>query len=331
MLSGNNKRSNKGWRGRNHRGTARLCVAATGLLVAGCGQVATVHPSATTTPAAPSIAAVTATPTGTGVPPATPPVRRGPVVIGHCVGVPILLYHYIRVVNRVRDPLGWRLSVTPPEFQAQMDWLRVAGGHPVTLAQMMSAVEGGPPLPPHPVMLTFDDGYADFATAVVPDLVANRFVGTDFVISGFIGHTSYMTASQVVEVVREGMVIGAHTETHVDLAAESSAAAWGQIEGSRTALMQLTGTKVLDFAYPYGDFDNEVVALVAKAGFRDAVTELGGDRQCYGLRYYVPRTEVVGSDTVWSFAAKARIAGPPRGWVDPGWPPTPTPTATHRR
>ena len=49
---------------------------------------------------------------------------------------------------------------------------------------------------------------------------------------------------------------------------------------------------------------------MARAGFRDAVTELGGDQQCYGFRYALPRTEVVGSDTVALFAVKAVIARP---------------------
>ena len=129
-------------------------------------------------------------------------------------------------------------------------WLHRAGGHPVTLAEVMSAINGGPSLPSHPLVLTFDDRYADFVTTAVPDLMANGFIGTDFVISGFIGHSSYMTASQIVAVVSDGMVIGAHTETHPDLAAESLAAAWAQIAGSRRVLMQLTGTMIRDFAYP---------------------------------------------------------------------------------
>jgi hypothetical protein len=49
------------------------------------------------------------------------------------VRVPILEYHYVRVNADPRDRLGFNLSVTPPDFGAQMDWLQNSGFHPIDL------------------------------------------------------------------------------------------------------------------------------------------------------------------------------------------------------
>ena len=238
------------------------------------------------------------------------------VSTGPCLNVPILVYHYIRIVTNPNDRLGWGLSVTPAEFTAQMDWLRRAGGHPVTLAQLMKALSGGPALPPHPVVLTFDDGYADFATAALPVLLSDGFVATDYVVSGFLGRSNYMTVAQVQQADRDGMVIGAHTVHHVDLVALPAAAAAGEIDVSKSTLQQVLGHPVLDFAYPYGYSDASVATMVADAGFDDAVTMNPGTQQCASWRYLLHRTRVGGGDTVWSFAAKAGIPGPPYGWTD---------------
>jgi peptidoglycan/xylan/chitin deacetylase (PgdA/CDA1 family) len=283
------------------------------LVLAGCGEAAV-------KPVASSHVVIRSTPSATISPtpqPQTAPASPATVGLSSCVRVPILTYHYIRAYNNPNDQLGIGLSVSPTEFKAQMDWLKTAGGHPVTLAQVMAAINGGPALPSHPVVLTFDDGYADFATAAAPVLVADGFVGTDFVVSGFMGRPRYMSEAQVQQVSAEGMVIGAHTETHVELTAVSLATAWEQISGSKKALEQLLGEPILDFAYPYWAYNTAIAGLVAKAGFRDAVALNSGITQCLTQKYFLARMRVVGGSTVWSFASEAGVNQPPHGWTDP--------------
>ena len=167
------------------------------------------------------------------------------------------------------------------------------------------------------MVLTFDDGYADFATAAVPVLRDDHLLATDFVVSGFMGRPSYMTAAQVQLVNQEGMVIGAHTVHHVDLVALPPAAAAAEIATSKARLQGLLSHRVDDFAYPYGDVDPTVAALVAAAGFRDAVTTEAGTSQCASAPDMLRRIRIGGSDTVWSFASKAEIPEPPSSWQDP--------------
>jgi len=250
-------------------------------------------------------------------PPGAAP-RAVPLLWVGGTAVPILVYHYIRVNPVATDKVGWDLSVTPTEFQAQMDWLHEAGGRTVTLEQVVAALNGGPRLPAHAVVLTFDDGHDDFATRAAPVLKADGFVGISFVVSGFLGRSGYMTAAQVQQVSAMGMVIGDHTVNHVDLAAMSPQLARNEILACQATLQQLVGKPVLDFAYPYGDYNSTDAAIVAAAGFRDAVTTDAGTLQTYDGRFLMHRIRIGGGDSVWSFAGKAGIARPPSNWTDPG-------------
>lgn len=234
-------------------------------------------------------------------PSATTATARGGVV------VPILLYHYIRINPVPTDRVGFNLSVTPQHFAQQMQLLHDAGAHAITLADLMHSLTTGAPLPPHPVVLTFDDGYADFATVAAPIMATLGLRATDFVVSGFIGRPNYMTAQQILQVQAMGMVIGCHTVHHVALAHVPLAVARVEIDLARLQLQQLTHTSVDDFAYPYGDFDTAVVGLVEQAGFRDAVTTLPGIVHTLAQRFVLTRERIGGTDTLASFAAKAHV------------------------
>ena len=215
-------------------------------------------------------------------------------VTGPVVDIPILCYHYVRIDFKASDVLGINLSVTPTLFAEQMELLHADGAVPITLAQLVSAMQDRTALPRHAVVLTFDDGYADFATVVEPILAHYHFVATDYVVSGFLTRPGFMTAAQVRQMDRDGMVIGSHTVNHVDLAALSPALQQAEIDGGKATLEQLLGHPVLDFAYPYGDFNATTVALVKAAGFRDAVTTMGGDAQSLSQRYLLRRWHMGG-------------------------------------
>ncbi len=227
--------------------------------------------------------------------------------ISHSMAVPILMYHYIRVNPVPDDRVGAGLSVTPEHFSAQMDALAARGVHSITPTQLVYAMQVGAPLPPNPVILTFDDGYADFATTAVPILVAHHFVAVSYVITGKIGTPNYMTAEQLKQVEAVGMVIGAHTVHHLALAKVSPASANAEIVQSKAALEQLLGHPVVDFCYPFGSFNAQVVAMVQAAGFLDAVTTVAGLSHPPATVFTLTRQRVGGGDTVENVLQKASL------------------------
>jgi peptidoglycan/xylan/chitin deacetylase (PgdA/CDA1 family) len=174
----------------------------------------------------------------------------------------------------------------------------------------MEAFAGKRPLPAHAVVLTFDDGYADFATAAQPVLAKYGFVATDYVVSGFMGRPGYMSADQVRQMDASGMVIGSHTVHHVDLTSVPTEVARAEIDAGKSALEGLLGHPVLDFAYPYGGFNATVEQMVRDAGFRDAVTTRGGDIQTLAGAFELHRTHVSGTPTLASFANMADLPAP---------------------
>ena len=86
-------------------------------------------------------------------------------------GLLVLSYHDVRDdVEAKGDPD--RYAVSTANFAAHLDWLRAHGYQPVSVQQVLDAREGGAPLPPRPVLLTFDDGLRSVYTRVYPLLRA---------------------------------------------------------------------------------------------------------------------------------------------------------------
>ena len=304
--------------------------AAFGVLIAAAAVATSILPRHTTVSSVKAIHTVrqrsTPAPTPTLDDAATPSPSspaKATIAVGNRIVVPILMYHYIRINPVPADKVGFGLSVPPASFALQMAYLHYHGVHTVTLAQVTAAVDGGPALPSRPVVLTFDDGHDDFATQAVPILQRYGFVGTDFVVPGFLGHTSYMTRAQVQMADAAGMVIAAHTVDHVALAHVSQAVAKAEIDGSKQMLEQLLGHPVLDFAYPYGSYDAAVADLVKQAGFRDACTTVNGDVQYAASPYTFSRFKVGGGESLVTFAHQALLPAPPVNWQPPADTPAP--------
>src|SRR6202011_509888 len=169
--------------------------------------------------------------------------------------VPVLMYHYIRANPDPRDRTGFALSVTPAQFHAQMDYLARNHFNVIPLSQAIAAIRTHRPLPPRPVVLTFDDGYADFYTTALPEMRRYGFTATDYVVPNLVGRGSFMTWSQVIAADRLGFTIGAHTMNHVALAADPTWRALAEMSQSKQALQQMVGHPVIEFAYPYGSFN----------------------------------------------------------------------------
>lgn len=223
--------------------------------------------------------------------------------------VPILMYHYIRVNPDPRDRVGFSLSVTPAAFHAQMDYLARNHFHTVSLAQAVQAIRDHRALPPRSIVLTFDDGYADFFTTAIPEMRRYGFTATDYVVPGFIGRPRYMTWNQVVAADRMGFTIAAHTMHHVALAsARRSSAVWEMAESKRE-LEQVLGHRVIEFAYPYGSFNGYLAGQARAMGFESAASTVPGAWHQAGELWWLHRQRVGGG---MSLAAFASLVGGPR-------------------
>lgn len=269
--------------------TATAAALAALLLTAGCAAPALVARA----PAAPGPASTPLSRTGGDAHRLASPVPPA--------AVPILMYHYIRVAP-AGDQLGFGLSVTPDDFQQQMDWLRDHGFHPVHMSEVRAYFEHGDPLPAKPVVLSFDDGYQDFYAAALPVLLAHGFLAEAYVVPGFLGHPGYLSPDQVKSLPGQGVEVGAHTMSHADLTTIHGDQLRSEVAGSGAFLGNLLGRPVLDFCYPSGKFDQEVVDEVTRAGFQTAVTTQPGGVLDWGSRYSWGRVRVSGGESLADFA-----------------------------
>lgn len=255
--------------------------------------------------------------------------KKAPIPSGPVTYVPILYYHYIRINPIPTDRVGFSLSTTPAMFRAQMQYLANHGFHVISLHQAVVAIRNHSGLPSHSVVLTFDDGYADFFSTAIPVLRSHGFTATSFVISGRMGWGGYMSASQVVAADGMGFTIGAHTVDHVALAAQPpSRAAW-EIKQSKLTLEGLLGHPVLDFAYPYGSFNAYDEAQAKSDGFEAAASTMYGSWHSAGQLFDLSRQRIGGGLSLSYFANV--VGGPPPTAAElraVGSTPAPSPSAS---
>ena len=185
--------------------------------------------------------------------------------------VPILLYHH--VAAKPGDPL----YVHPRRFARHVAALDRAGYTAITLRRAWQHWQRGRALPARPVVLSFDDGYADQYRNAARALRRRDWPGVLFLQSARLGARGGLSARQVRRMLRDGWELGAHSVTHPDLTTVDAPRLVEEVGGSREALRRAFPSTPVDFfAYPYGRYDEAAVAAVRAAGFAGAATTRRG-------------------------------------------------------
>lgn len=200
--------------------------------------------------------------------------------------IPILMYHYIRDYNVASDQTGTNLSVSPKNFDLQMKWLKDNGYQTINLSELNNTNIK------KPIVLTFDDGYADAFTDVLSILQKYNFTATFYLISGFLNRPNFMTTDQVQKLDKAGMIIGAHTKNHIDLETATIVKQTDEITGSKSAIEKIIGHSITDFCYPSGKYSIETIKLVEDAGFKTAVTTKSGSANSKNSLFELPRLRI---------------------------------------
>ncbi|MGI6091597.1 MAG: polysaccharide deacetylase family protein [Veillonellaceae bacterium] len=213
-------------------------------------------------------------------------------------GVPILAYH------RVRDDADI-YSVSQAQFEEQMKYLADKGYTAVSLAQLIDAAEGKSKLPNKPVVITFDDGYADNLLAALPILEKYRLKATVFVISRSVGQENYLTWEQIKELQARSTEIGSHTASHVALSTLGRQQRESEVRISKAVLEEKLGTPINFIAYPYGAYDAELPGILQQAGYRGACTGVAGLNFAAANPYLLKRVNVLQPKYgLWEFKAR---------------------------
>lgn len=225
--------------------------------------------------------------------------------LGVNLTIPILMYHYIRVNPNPKDKIGFGLSVTPEVFTKQMDYLREHGFNTISLDELYFALQGQRNLPKRPIIITFDDGYADLYTAAYPILKAHDFKAISFVITGLVGAPNYLNWEQIAQMSSQDVVsFQSHTITHPALTRLNDASISQELRESKNVLQRYTGQMVNWLAYPFGSVNQKVANLVSQTGYFGALGTNNGTIHNTNRMFALPRVRINGGDSLATFASK---------------------------
>ena len=205
--------------------------------------------------------------------------------------LPVLMYHKIPT-----EPLQTkhRIFVTKDRFEEHLRFFQQQRFTPITFLDYLAFANGEQPLanfPARPLILTFDDGYLDNYTNLLPLMRHYGYRGVLYLLGNpAIRHNYWdvdadpteprcdiMDEDQKRAFVAAGWEIGAHTMRHARLPELPAAEAAQEIRDSKTALEQAFNTRIVSFAYPYGALTAETKEQVCAAGFAFGVaTDTGG-------------------------------------------------------
>ena len=239
----------------------------------------------------------------------------------------VLMYHMVSPHRSGAKFNG--LRVTPEHFEAQLAWLKREGWHFFTVSELW---EQWDTLPAKSVAITFDDGYADNLHNALPLLEKYDAKATIYMVvdrherdwstakkahhnTGELAREPKLSDDELQRLVASGRIeIGSHTLTHINMRTMAADDKRRELTESRRLLQAQTGQPVASFAYPFGIYGDEDVALAREAGYTTAVTTIDG------IDAHTPRPDplqlkrikVSGKDNMLAFVMRMR--GGKRGW-----------------
>ncbi len=232
-------------------------------------------------------------------------IPKGPLSNDRAI---ILMYHAIV------DRPDYFASVMPEQFERQMAYLAAHHYPVISLSELVRRLTQKEPLGGS-VVITFDDGYRDNYTVAYPILKRYQFPATIFVTTGAVGGVDKrglerLSIEEMKEMEASGIItLEPHSVTHPKLSKLSRENAREEIANSKKFLEEVLDKKCRFFATPYGDFNDETVAIIRECGFEGATTvsERTTARTNTDL-FRLPRVSIDYSTTFSQFRGKTSTA-----------------------
>lgn len=201
-------------------------------------------------------------------------------------GIQILEYH---MVNHTDKEI---YNVEPEDFAAQMDYLKDAGYTTISMLDFMKAKKGKMNLPAKPIILSFDDGYIDNYTELLPVLEKRGMKATLFMVTNDIGLDGYLTWDMLRDMQSRGIEIGSHTANHQPLTTLSDKEIGDEIRLSKL-LLEWNGIRtVYFFSYPNGAVNSTAIKELKENDYLAAVTGDAGLNTFGTDPYLLQRTNI---------------------------------------
>lgn len=221
------------------------------------------------------------------------------------------MYHQIGVFSKPKQhKANYCLK---SRFQTQMALLSALRWQTLSMDEVHQGLEQET-YPEKSVVLTFDDGFANFEEHAWPILMRFGLKATVFVVVDRIGQKAdwlssgdrpvLMDIQTLRDLYGQGVAIGSHTLTHPRLSQLSLAMQQQEIADSKKKLEDLLGHAVEHFCYPYGDFNETTVTIVQEAGYKTALTCERRRTSLEDSPYRLPRKAISFGDNAIGFLWK---------------------------
>jgi peptidoglycan/xylan/chitin deacetylase (PgdA/CDA1 family) len=231
--------------------------------------------------------------------------------------IPILMYHRVADVG---PPALARYRVTSEAFRAQMSWLHQQGYHALGAAELAAHLEQRVPFRGRPVLITFDDGYLDFAENAWPILREHALTAEVFIVTGKVGRTAdwdattepaapLMDAGTIARLHAEGVRFGSHLATHRVASGLGTRALTHELLESRAVLGGWLGSDIRSLAAPYGVSDERLRQLAGECGYSILLTTEDGIANFASNPFHLPRIEVRGDMLLDEFVGRICASG----------------------
>ncbi len=230
--------------------------------------------------------------------------------------IPILMYHG---VSDEGPAALQRYRVSPSLFKAQIRWLRANGYYAIGSQQLLEHIGSGQPFPGRPVVISFDDGFQDFADNAWPILAAHDFTAEMFVVTERVGKAAIwdaekgeparlMDAATIAALAAEGALFGSHMATHTPLDGLTAEALIKELTGSRALLGKWLGQPPISYAAPFSIQDSRLDWAATQCGYKIGFGGVGGAAGLDTNPLQLPRIEVRGDRPIEEFIAKMEAA-----------------------
>ena len=256
--------------------------------------------------------------------------------------IPILMYHSISDAPEKAHHPYFKTNTSPRVFAEHMKFLHESNYAVILLPEAVDIITRNPEpanrrhclttrnsqlVTCNPVVLTFDDGFADFYTEAFPILQEYGFCATVFLPTGFISDGEccfkdkrYLRWGEIRELAKSRIEFGSHTVTHPQLRDLDWSQVEQEIRESRGIIEDKIGEKVESFSYPYAfPAENECLKerlknLLVKLGYKNGVTTSVGTAVRGDDPFFLKRIPINSDDDTVFF--KAKLEGR-YDWIQP--------------
>jgi len=218
--------------------------------------------------------------------------------------VPVISYH------KFSEDKADVLTVKKSDLEEQMKFLKENGYWVIPMDEFFDFIDFNRPIPKKSVVITIDDDWYSTYEIAFPILKkygypATLFVYTDLIIPG--GKT--LSWDLLTEMFKSGIDIQCHTKSHRNLDKRSGQESFREyfetvkkeLTESAEIIRKRLNKDVRYFAYPFGDTNHLIIALLMKLGYRGAFTVEKGSNSFFIHPYRIKRSMIFGTFSLRDF------------------------------